>query len=58
MAADADIVDHGEIGKQRDVLEGAADADLGDPVRRPRQDAGAFHQDVAGSTAGRAGKGS
>ena len=49
MAADADVVDHREVGKQRDVLEGAADADLGDLVRRPRQDAGAFHQDVAGA---------
>ena len=39
---------HRQIGKQRDVLEGAADADLGDPVRRARQDARAFHQDVAG----------
>ena len=49
MGADANIVHHREVGKQRDVLEGAADADLGDPVRRPRQDAGAFHQDVAGA---------
>ena len=48
MGADADVVHHREIRKQRDVLEGAADADLGDPVRRPRQDARAFHQDVAG----------
>ena len=48
MGADADIVEHRKIGKQRDVLEGAADADLGDLVRRARQDAGAFHQDVAG----------
>ena len=49
MGADADVVDHRQIGKQRDVLEGAADADLGDPVRRPLQDAHAFHQDVAGA---------
>ncbi len=48
VAADADIVHHGEIGEQRHILEGAADADLGDLVRRARQDAGAFHQDVAG----------
>jgi len=47
MGADADIVEHRKIGKQRDVLEGAADADFGDPVRRPRQDALAFQQDVA-----------
>ena len=39
MGADANVVEHREIGKQRDVLEGAADADLGDPVRRARQDA-------------------
>src|SRR5881394_1335260 len=49
VAADADVVEHRQIGKQRDVLEGAADADFSDAVRRPRQDAGAFHQDVAGA---------
>ena len=49
MGADPDIVEHRQVGKQRDVLEGAADADLGDPVRRARQDALAFHQDVAGA---------
>ncbi len=49
MGADADIVHDRQIGKQRHVLEGAADADLGDPVRRPLQDALAFHQDVAGA---------
>ena len=49
MGADPDIVEHRKIGKQRDVLEGAADADFGDPVRRARQDALAFHQDVAGA---------
>jgi len=48
MRADADVVHHRKVRKQRDVLEGAADADLGDPVRRPRQDARALHQDVAG----------
>ena len=37
------------LAKQSDVLEGAADADFGDPVRRPLQDALAFHQDVAGA---------
>ena len=47
MRADADVVEHRQVGKQRDVLEGAADADLGDPVRRPRQDALAFEQNVA-----------
>ena len=49
MGADANVVEHRQIGKQRDVLEGAADADLGDPVRRTRQDARAFHQDIAGA---------
>ena len=48
MGADADIVEHGKVWKQRDVLERPPDADLGDPVRRPRQNAAAFHQDVAG----------
>jgi hypothetical protein len=47
--ADADVVKHRQIGKQCDVLEGTADADLGDPVWRPRQDALALHQDVAGT---------
>ena len=47
MGADPDVVEHGKIWKQSDVLEGAADADFGDPVRRPLQDALAFHQDVA-----------
>ena len=58
MGADADVVEHREVGEQGDVLEGAADADFRDAVRRPRQDAGAFHQDVAGRSAGRAGRGS
>ena len=49
MGADPDVVEHREIGEQRDVLEGAADADFGDPVRRPLQDALALHQDVAGA---------
>ena len=49
MGADAHVVEHRKIGKQRDVLEGAADADLGDLVRRTRQDARAFHQDIAGT---------
>ncbi len=47
MRADPDIVEHAEIGKQRDILEGAADADLGDAMRRARQDAVALHQNVA-----------
>ena len=49
MGADPDVVEHRKIGEQSDVLEGAADADFGDPVRRPRQDALALHQDVAGA---------
>ena len=49
MGADANVVEHREIGKQRDVLEGAADADFGDFVRRARQDARALHQDIAGA---------
>ena len=49
VGADANVVEHRQIGKQRDVLEGAADADLGDPVRRARQDALPFDQDVAGT---------
>ena len=49
VGADTHIVEHREIGKQRDVLEGAADADLCDAVRRTGQDAPAFHQNVAGT---------
>ena len=47
VGADPDIVEHREIGKQRDVLEGAADADFGDLVRRAGQDALALEQDIA-----------
>ena len=49
MGADPDVVEHRQIGEQRDVLEGAADADFGDPVRRARQDAPALDQNVAGA---------
>ncbi len=49
MGADPNVVEHRQIGKQRDVLKGAADADFGDPVRRTRQDARAFHENVAGA---------
>ena len=49
MGADPDIVQHRKIGKQCDVLEGASDADFGDPVRRALQDAPALHQNVAGA---------
>src|SRR5258706_13279732 len=52
MGADPDVVEHRKIGKKCYVLEGAADADFGDPVWRPRQDAHAFHQDVAGARLG------
>ena len=49
MRADPNVVEHRQIGKQRDVLKGAADADFRDPVRRTRQDALAFHENVAGA---------
>jgi hypothetical protein len=49
MGADQNVVEHRKIGEQRDVLEGTADADFGDPVRRPPQDALAVHQDLAGA---------
>ena len=35
------------VAEQREVLERAADADLGDPMRRAPQDAGALEQDIA-----------
>ena len=49
MAADAHVVEHRQVAEQREVLEGAADADVGDAVRRPAQDAAALEQDVAGA---------
>ena len=47
MGANPNIVEHSKVGKKRDVLKSTADADFGDPVRRPMQDALAFHQDIA-----------
>ena len=47
MGANPDVIRHREVRKQRNVLERAANSDLGDPVWRPRQDAHAVHQDVA-----------
>jgi hypothetical protein len=49
MGADPDVVEHREIGEKCHVLKGAADADFGDLVGRARQDALAFHQNVAGA---------
>src|ERR1700684_4352026 len=49
MGADPNIVEHRKIGKKCYVLEGASDADFGDPVRRTLQDAAALHQYVAGA---------
>ena len=47
MPADADIVEHRLRREQRQVLKGAADADLGDPVRRAVDDRAPLEQDVA-----------
>src|SRR6185312_11271315 len=47
MGADADVVQYREILEEGDILEGAADADLRNSMRRPRQNAHAFHQDIA-----------
>ena len=47
MGADADVVGDRHAREQRDVLEGAADADVADAMRRLGQDALTFHQDVA-----------
>jgi hypothetical protein len=49
VAADAHIVEHRHGAEQREVLERAADADLGDAVRRRGEDAAALEQDVAGA---------
>ena len=46
MAADHHIVEHRHGAEQREVLEGAADADLGDAVRRQARML-ALEQDVA-----------
>ena len=55
MAADAHVVEHRHGAEQREVLERAADADVGDAMRRPVEDAAAVEQDVAASSACRAG---
>jgi hypothetical protein len=47
VGADADIVRHRHIRKQRHVLERAADADVADLVRRLGENALTFDQDVA-----------
>src|SRR5207244_13288756 len=47
MGADADVVGDRHAREQRDVLEGAADADVTDAMRRARENARTFHQDVA-----------
>ena len=47
MAADAHIVEHRHGAEQREVLERAADADLGDAVRRAVEDAAPLEHDVA-----------
>ena len=47
VAADLDVVEHRHAVEQRHVLEGAADADLGDGVARHGQDRAALEQDVA-----------
>ncbi|OIQ70080.1 hypothetical protein GALL_483130 [mine drainage metagenome] len=47
MGADPNIVEHGKIWKQGDVLEGAADADFRDPVRWPPQDTLALQLNIA-----------
>src|SRR3954454_15856172 len=47
VAADADVVEHRLRREQRQVLEGAADADLGDTMRRPVDDRAAFKQNIA-----------
>ena len=47
MAADPDVVEHRLRAEQREVLEGAGDADLGDAVRRAGEHRAAFEQDIA-----------
>ena len=47
MAADADIVEHRKRAEQREILEGAGDADVGNPVWRLIQDGAAGEANVA-----------
>src|SRR5260370_37870348 len=49
MGADQIVVEQRKIGKQRDVLKGAADAYFRDPVWRAAENALAFHENVAGA---------
>ena len=51
MRADRDVLQHGHVGHQLDVLEGAGDAELDDFLRRRVVDLVAEHRDGA---AGRA----
>ena len=55
MAADAHIVEHRHGAEQREVLERAADADVGDAVRRPVEDAAALRTGCRRSSACRGG---
>jgi hypothetical protein len=49
MRADHDVLAHGHGAEHRQVLEGAADAELaGDLVRGPAGERAALEQDVAG----------
>ena len=47
VPADPHVVEHRLARKQRQVLEGAGDADLGDAMRRPAEQRAAFEPDVA-----------
>jgi hypothetical protein len=47
VRADADVVAHRLAREQRQVLEGAGDADLGDAVCRPIEQRAALEPDVA-----------
>src|SRR6202021_1642839 len=46
VAADADVVEHRHGAKQREILEGAADADRRHAVRREPEDAAPIEDDV------------
>jgi hypothetical protein len=47
VAAHEDVVEHGEVREQLDVLEGAGDAERGDPVGPHAHDRLALPADVA-----------
>ena len=53
VAAELDVVEHGQAAEQRDVLEGAREAEGGARVRRDAADVGAVEADRRRAPGGR-----